>query len=311
MASGSKYAFSAVPGFFQHDSVPLSRETRIEISTTPGLGLIDQPFETDAEFDPNGEKTPWERFAYYLRDLNKREAGRAEYKLFFLARHGEGYHNVQEAKVGTAAWDSYWSKLEGDGTITWADADLTETGKAQARALSAFWRGALSSDGGVRVPAPQRYYVSPHSRTLETCKLSFEGIDHDLLSPPLGRPFRPVVKEMLRERYGEHTCDHRRPRSWVAAQYPQFEIEDGMSENDELWTADAQEAPEHVAGRMARILGDVFEHDAGVTFVSFTMHSGAIFALHIAVGHEGVLVTPGSMVPLLVRAELAVEDQPV
>ncbi|KAH7025826.1 histidine phosphatase superfamily [Microdochium trichocladiopsis] len=297
MASSSKYKFRAVSGYFQHDSVAPSRDSRI--STSTGLGLIDQPFDTDADFDPKKDKTLWERFVYFLNDLNKKEAGRAEYKLFFLARHGEGYHNVQEAKVGTAAWDSHWSKLEGDGTVTWADADLTETGKAQARALNAFWHEALKD---VKVPAPQKYYVSPHSRTLETCKLSFDGLEL-----PADRPFQPVVKEMLRERYGEHTCDRRRSRTWIAENYPQFDIEDGLTENDELWTPDAIEAPEHIAGRLTTMLDDVFRHEGDATFVSFTMHSWAIFALHMAVGHPGVWVTPGSMVPLLVKAELAAE----
>ncbi|KXJ87664.1 histidine phosphatase superfamily [Microdochium bolleyi] len=301
-SSTGQYIFQAVPGYFQHDAVPPARGTTI--STTPGLGLIDQAFKTDAEFDPDGKKTAWERFSHFLEDLNKKEAGSAEYKLFFLARHGEGYHNVQEAKVGTAAWDDYWSKLEGDGTVIWADADLTETGKGQARLLNAFWRESLSSDGGVNIPAPQRYYVSPHSRTLETCRLSFEDLD-SLLPPSL--PFKPVVKEILRERYGEHTCDRRRSRTWIASQYPEFEIESGLTENDELWTADKMETPEHVAGRMTRMLEAVFEHDKEATFVSFTMHSGAIFALHKAVGHEGVLVTPGAMVPVLVRAKLAAD----
>lgn len=195
----------------------------------------------------------------------------------------------------THTTQAHWSKLEGDGTVSWADADLTPTGQGQARALNAFWRAALVDD---KIPAPEKYYVSPHSRTLETCKLSLSG-----LAVPADRPFKPVVKEMLRERYGEHTCDRRRCRSWITDNYPEFDIEAGLTETDELWTAEALEEPEHVSGRMTRMLADVFQNDEDKTFVSFTMHSWAIFALHLAVGHDGVWVTPGSMVPLLVRAE--------
>jgi hypothetical protein len=31
--------------------------------------------------------------------------------VLFLGRHGEGYHNVAEAKYGTAAWDVRISSL--------------------------------------------------------------------------------------------------------------------------------------------------------------------------------------------------------
>lgn len=70
----------------------------------PGLGLIDRVYETDEEFDPQREKTAWERFAHYLDHLN-RPGSRAMYKLLYAARHGQGYHNVMEAEVGTALWE--------------------------------------------------------------------------------------------------------------------------------------------------------------------------------------------------------------
>jgi len=74
-------------------------------TTSPNLGLIDREFETDAVFDPTREKSAWERFENYLNHLNSQSAGRAQYKLVYLARHGQGYHNVKEAQVGRLAWE--------------------------------------------------------------------------------------------------------------------------------------------------------------------------------------------------------------
>ena len=74
-------------------------------TTLPGLGLIDRVYETDEAFDPRREKHGWERFAHYLDHLNETGGGTAVYKLLYAARHGEGYHNVKEAEVGTAAWE--------------------------------------------------------------------------------------------------------------------------------------------------------------------------------------------------------------
>lgn len=77
--------------------------------TLPGLGLIDQPYESDATLPDAGQKpgqyTNWERFAHYLDFLNKRDKGKFTYKLIYAARHGQGYHNVKEAEVGTKEWE--------------------------------------------------------------------------------------------------------------------------------------------------------------------------------------------------------------
>ncbi len=74
-------------------------------TTLPGLGLIDRAYETDEAFDPRQEKPGWERFAHHLNRLNEAGGGKTVYKLLFAARHGEGYHNVKEAEVGTAEWE--------------------------------------------------------------------------------------------------------------------------------------------------------------------------------------------------------------
>jgi hypothetical protein len=39
--------------------------------------------------------------------------------VLFLARHGEGFHNIAESFYGTPAWNCYWAQRYGNGTITW------------------------------------------------------------------------------------------------------------------------------------------------------------------------------------------------
>ena len=71
----------------------------------------------------------WDVFKRRINELNAGASGRESYKgvpsalsadlVLFLARHGEGWHNVAEAFYGTAAWDCYWAEENGNGTITW------------------------------------------------------------------------------------------------------------------------------------------------------------------------------------------------
>ena len=74
-------------------------------TTLPGLGLIDRAYETDEKFDSGREKPAWERLAHFLDSLNKSANDKTIYKLIYATRHGQGFHNVKEAEVGTAAWE--------------------------------------------------------------------------------------------------------------------------------------------------------------------------------------------------------------
>jgi hypothetical protein len=71
---------------------------------THSLGLINRTYPSDGEFDPNNTKTQWERFANYVTHLNKESSSNTQYKLVFLARHAEGWHNVAE-KIFAQCWD--------------------------------------------------------------------------------------------------------------------------------------------------------------------------------------------------------------
>ncbi|KAK0705939.1 histidine phosphatase superfamily [Lasiosphaeria miniovina] len=297
-ASAPRLKYTAVTGFFKHSDEPAIPS--FESITLPGLGLIDRAYETDDTFDPRREKQPWERFVHYLGHLNSQGATADKavaYKLIYAARHGEGYHNVMEAKVGTVEWEAHWARLDGDGTTTWSDASLTPTGISEARAIQVFWADAASS---FKLPLAPRHYVSPLARCLETCELAFAGLTVPDTPVP---PFKPIIKELVRERLGVHTCDRRRSRTWIAENYPLFAFEDGFAEADELWNPDVRETLEEHAARVEGFLDNLFANDRS-DIVSLTAHSGTILALYFAIGHPEVRLAPGTVVPVLIKAEV-------
>ncbi|KAI1463956.1 phosphoglycerate mutase-like protein [Daldinia caldariorum] len=283
-------SFRVVPGFFHHHDEPTGPSFRAK--TLPNMGLINRVYGTDAVFDPKGEKSQWERFVHYLESSNKNANDGVQYKLIFLIRHGQGYHNLKEAEVGRQQWESYWSHLDGDGNTVWADSHLAEKGKQQAQALNDFWRNAITAG----MPTPQRYYTSPLTRCLETTSITYSGLD-----VPADHPFRPIIKENLRERYGKHTCDRRSSRSWIAANFPGFRIESTLTETDELWEKDVRESEGEIADRVKMLLQEIFQQDDN-SILSFTAHSGFLRALYHVIGHPDVWVSAGAMVPVLIRA---------
>lgn len=175
--------------------------------------------------------------------------------------------------------------------MTWYDAHLTEKGKRQALEIADFLK---TSAAEFRMPLPKMHYTSPLARCLETTKLAFSGVETSEGN------LKVVVKEDLRERLGVHTCDRRRTRSWIEAQYPDFKIEDGFTENDNLWKSQTRESQEEHVIRVERLLADIFENNTEL-IVSLTAHSGAIRALYAAVDHREVWVDAGAIVPVLIK----------
>lgn len=50
--------------------------------------------------------TNWRNLTAAIQTLNLEANATTSYKLFYVARHGQGWHNVGESKYGTPAWDS-------------------------------------------------------------------------------------------------------------------------------------------------------------------------------------------------------------
>ncbi|QDS70837.1 hypothetical protein FKW77_005130 [Venturia effusa] len=290
--STSYLRYSTVTGFFAQDEN--STDTSTFNYAIMNLGLLNRTYPTDSEFDPGGKKTQWQRFMYYLDYLIENSARNEQYKLLYMGRHGEGYHNVAEAFYGTPAWDCYWSKLDGNGTITWADAHITPTGQAQALVAHDFWKTALVQ---AKIPAPETYYSSPLDRCIATANLTFSGLDL-----PENKEFKPVVKELMREAIGIHTCDRRSTKTEIHSRWPQFEFEDDFSEEDPLWLPDLRESDSQLDARVKSLLDDIFTNDDH-TYISFTSHSGAIAGILRVLEHIPFSLQTGGVIPVLVKAE--------
>ncbi|KKP04292.1 phosphoglycerate mutase [Trichoderma harzianum] len=266
--------YSALPGYFEHDEQPEGPQFRA--TTLPGFGLLNRRYNTDG--DTGYEQTQWERFMHFLKHLNKEANGQARYKLIFVIRHGQGFHNIKEAQVGRAEWEARktpakWALLDGDDETTWVDAKLTEKGKSQALEIKAMLERDIRE---MKIPLPGKSYTSPLARCLETTRLAFSGLQW-----PRDEPFKPIIKEALRERLGRHTCDRRSTRSWIESNYDQFEIESGFTEQDELWQQNYRETLDEHVVRVRQLLDDIINSDER---------------------HKEVWVAAGAMVPLLVVA---------
>lgn len=149
------------------------------------------------------------------------------------------------------------------------------------------------------MPIPMRHYTSPLTRCLETTRLAFYGLE----TAKSREKHKTVIKEGLRERIGVHTCDRRQTRSWIHEAYPDYEIEAGFTENDELWEPDNRESSNEHIPRIRKLLKDIFEDDSE-NAVSLSAHSGAIRALYAATGHREVWVGAGVMVPMIIKVDL-------
>ncbi|KAK1234729.1 putative phosphoglycerate mutase pmu1, partial [Marasmius sp. AFHP31] len=260
------------PGWFIQDESP------IVDAVSPRFGLIDT------------SKDRWAILQDQIRRLNELSDGR--HKLIFLCRHGEGFHNVAEAKYGTKAWDDCWSKLNDDGELVWGpDPELTTIGEDQARVANAVWKEEFHFN----IPLPRRRYCSPMTRALRTYVLTFDGIE-------LPEGTRPLVLENCREVNGVHTCDKRRSRSYIRASFPEFDIEEGLAEEDELWTPDERESEADVVNRAKNVLDAVFSDQADTDVVSITAHSGFINGFLGAIGRPSFPLKTGGILPVVVKA---------
>ncbi|KAH8681962.1 histidine phosphatase superfamily [Xylariales sp. PMI_506] len=290
---GNSYInYTSVPGFFLQDNSSTVASTFDY--TTVNYGLINQSYPTDAEYDPTGSKTQWERFAYYVDILNAEADKDTQYKVLYIARHAEGAHNAAQTYYGTPAWNCYWAEQDGNGTATWFDALLTDAGVKQTLVSNTFWAQQLAVS---KQPAPQSYYTSPMARCLYTANLTFGNLDL-----PEEYPFVPTVKELLRETIDVHTCDSRHNLSYIENLFPSYKIEEGFSFNDTLWDPEVSETSVDQQIRSRVLLDDVFSNDEH-TWISFTTHSGEATALLAVLNHITFSLGTGQAIPVLVKAQ--------
>ncbi|KAJ5266868.1 hypothetical protein N7478_009676 [Penicillium angulare] len=284
---------------------PMTKSTPFKFSTVSGFFLQDEPDTDPSTFDYSKSNfglilrdnaslnTQWKKFIQDIQELNNLGGGSVQYKVLFLGRHGEGIHNVAEKRYGTKAWDEHWSLLDGDEYGSWVDAHLTEVGRTQAQTAHDTWASQFENG----IPSPQSYYVSPLHRTCETAQITFQG-----LRMPLTKPFKPLIKELVRETLGEHTCDRRSKASEIKAEFPEYQFEAGFSEDDLLWDPKIREKNSDRDERFAKLLNDIFATDENVV-LSLTAHSGAITSILEVVGHRPFPLQTGAVIPVVVQAE--------
>lgn len=148
-----------------------------------------------------------------------------------------------------------------------------------------------------KIPLPESIYTSPLTRCLETTDAVFRDVFRRE-----GAKFQPVIKELLRERLTDHTCDRRSNRSVITANFPDYTLPPGFPEEDTLWRSNRFETPEEHTARKQQALEDIFDHDKN-QFISLTTHSYAISAILEVLGMKGFRVREGSSIAILVKAE--------
>ncbi|KAL5594664.1 hypothetical protein BROUX41_001580 [Berkeleyomyces rouxiae] len=290
------YKFQALPDIFVDFAPRCAADPAYKVTTQPDLAIIDRAYPGDDE--AAAQLQPWERLTAYVKRLNAAAEPGTKYKIVYLTRHGVGDHNAMIRKVGQKEWDDHISKLDSVDGILLSDARLVQEGIDQAVELSRLWASFLAH--GAPMPS---LYSSPLTRCLQTSKLVFGP-----LCAARGQTYQPTIKEFLRERMTDHTCDRRSTRSYIADAFPEYRIEPGFTETDELWRADRWEPLQDHLARKQAVLEDIFANDSSDA-VSLAMHSMAVAAVGRVCGLRESRVREGTSHALLVKA-VEVEASP-
>jgi broad specificity phosphatase PhoE len=150
-------------------------------------------------------------------------------KIVHFQRHGQGYHNILGdilRDVGIPVdIDSTDPKVNPWIRPEIVDSPLTENGKnqcTQQRVVASTLR-------------PDLIVVSPLLRAIQTAIITFA----DYYGPHTTIPW--IAHEGCREDLGVLTCNKRRPRSVIEAEYPSIIFHSSMTEEDTLWDPTTRE----------------------------------------------------------------------
>ncbi|CAE6446951.1 unnamed protein product [Rhizoctonia solani] len=279
--------YESIPGFFIQ-----SDRTAAPQAHPPAFGL-----------KLSTSPTYWNDFKTRIEGLQQSAPKGVRYVVCWLARHGQGWHNVGVDRHGLTEWINHFSKLNTDGEITWGpDAKLTPLGETQAREVNALWKKELSRPSDP-VPIPTKLFSSPLARALATLDLTFKDvIPNDTNAGDTGG--NPLVVENLREALAPFTSDHRSSKSDIQKLYPAFRFEESFTENDQLWSESVSETDDEFSSRMKATLDHIFKDllDETDTFISITAHSGVAATILQLVGHRAYPLPGGGVVPIVIKA---------
>ncbi|WVQ78784.1 hypothetical protein IAT38_000875 [Cryptococcus sp. DSM 104549] len=274
------FKYEVVQGFFIQNG-PEPKHLDFEQMLERSFGLIDQ------------SEDRWHNLKKSIAKLQEEAPEGVQYKVMFLGRHGQGWHNYAAIKYTVPVWEAQWTYLFTDGEILWGpDPELTPLGIKQAQAIHECWKKEKAAGAPIRGDE-MKWYVSPFTRAGQTLLGSWG----DMMEGT------PEVWEDWREIYGEHTCDQRSTKSVFAERFPMFKIEDGFPEEDVFWKPDDRETDAHMQFRMQRAMDRVFGRDgAKETFVSVTSHSAIFRNLLAVLHHQPYALATGEMIPVVVKA---------
>ncbi|CAE6520537.1 unnamed protein product [Rhizoctonia solani] len=242
--------YETVTGFFIQSDGPATPQAH-----PPAFGLASRT-----------SSTYWKEFEASIKSLQQSAPKGVRYVVCWLARHGQGWHNVCVDKYGIDEWETHWSKLNGNRDMTWGpDAKLTPLGETQAKEVNALWKEELSRPGDP-VPLPTKLFSSPLARALATLDLTFKDILPN--GEDIDDPRKPLVLE------------------------------------DELWSETVSESDREFGSRMKATLDHIFKDllEETDTFISITAHSGVAAAILRLVGHPSYPLPGGGVVPVVIRA---------
>ncbi|KAG8744557.1 hypothetical protein FRC12_014773, partial [Ceratobasidium sp. 428] len=170
---------------------------RFRYESVPGLFVQSEPSSSPDPHPPafglkaHTSATYWADFQARIKRLQDSALPSTRYVVCWLARHGQGWHNVAVDKYGPEEWEETYSKQNGDKEITWGpDAKLTPLGEAQAKGVNEVWKTELARPDDP-VPIPTKLFSSPMSRALATTDITFRDVipkadsTGDLVSKPL------------------------------------------------------------------------------------------------------------------------------
>lgn len=65
------------------------------LQTATNFGLLNRTYPGLSGYD--NDLTQWQKFAKQVAALNAETKSNVEYKVLFMGRHGEGYHNAAQS----------------------------------------------------------------------------------------------------------------------------------------------------------------------------------------------------------------------
>ncbi|QRV72817.1 phosphomutase PMU1 [Ceratobasidium sp. AG-Ba] len=114
---------------------------------------------------------------------------------------------------------------------------------------------------------------------------------------------KPRVLENLREQLAPYTSEHRSTKAQIQATYPAFDIEEGFTEEDQLWGENFSELDPKFSTRIRSTLDKIFGTilESSDTYVSITCHSGVAAAILRIIGHRNFPLSAGGVIPVVIK----------